>query len=279
MTLRTDAYFGCYEHRCLAADRLQLRVSGQWLDCAAYEGGALKLAGWVGELVCPNATELCAGADDLEWPIVTAVTGPGDVTPAAGPTSGGTEITIVGTALGGGGRGNGTSRSSSRVYVCGIDAEVLSWKEVDGGGERLIARTGAAGDAAGSELCAGPAAASSLRCAEAPGNHTCHVRVLASEGRSFTARARTCTLGRRRLCDLSGGWDADSLVCVTLAIWPWVLVVLLALTAARWAYSIATDARRRGVAAVLPQAAAVENTPLREDGRHPRVGRRSQVWT
>ena len=102
---------------------------------------------------------------------------PGDVTPAAGPTSGGTEITIVGTALGGGGRGNGTSRSSSRVYVCGIDAEVLSWKEVDGGGERLIARTGAAGDAAGSELCAGPAAASSLRCAEAPGNHTCHVRV------------------------------------------------------------------------------------------------------
>ena len=282
VTLRTDAYFGCYEHRCLAADRLQLRVSGQWLDCAAYEGGALKLAGWVGELVCPNATELCAGADDLEWPIVTAVTGPGDVTPAAGPTSGGTEITIVGTALGGGGRGNGTSRSSSRVYVCGIDAEVLSWKEVDGGGERLIARTGAAGDAAGSELCAGPAAASSLRCAEAPGNHTCHVRVLASEGRSFTASRAYVYLGPPPpLCDLSGGWDADSLVCVTLAIWPWVLVVLLALTAARWAYSIATDAATtRRSRLFFRKRAAVENTPLRERTGGTRAsGAGSQVWT
>ena len=79
----------------------------------------------------------------------------------------------------------------------------------------------------------------------------------------------------------SGGWDADSLVCVTLAIWPWVLVVLLALTAARWAYSIATDAATtRRSRLFFRKRAEVENTPLRERTGGTRAsGAGSQVWT
>ena len=108
------------------------------------------------------------------------------------------------------------------------------------------------------------------------------MRVLASEGRSFTASRAFVYIGPPPpLCDLSGGWDADSLVCVTLAIWPWVLVVLLALTAARWAYSIATDAATtRRSRLFFRKRAEVENTPLRERTGGTRAsGAGSQVWT
>ena len=58
-------------------------------------------------------------------------------------------------------------------------------------------------------------------------------------------------------------------------------VVLLALTAARWAYSIATDAATtRRSRLFFRKRAAVENTPLRERTGGTRAsGAGSQVWT
>ena len=56
---------GCFEHRCLAPERLQIRIGdSDWQDCNGH-GGLITLDDFDGELACPPASELCADAADL----------------------------------------------------------------------------------------------------------------------------------------------------------------------------------------------------------------------
>ena len=87
--LLASPYHGCYTHRCLSEERLQLRVDGQWHDCAER----VVISGWSGSIECPPTAELCARAADLHWPSIHAVR------PSRGPDAGGTSITISGRSL------------------------------------------------------------------------------------------------------------------------------------------------------------------------------------
>uniref|UniRef100_A0A7S2G2H4 Leishmanolysin-like peptidase n=1 Tax=Haptolina brevifila TaxID=156173 RepID=A0A7S2G2H4_9EUKA len=65
----SSQYLGCYAHRCLAPDQLQVQVGGRWHDCKAYNQ-SIVLEGWSGALRCPPAREFCAASADLGWPEV-----------------------------------------------------------------------------------------------------------------------------------------------------------------------------------------------------------------
>ena len=95
-TLVSAPYHGCYEHRCLSATQLQLRIAGVpiWLDCNA-NANELRLLGWSGVLRCPPASELCARATDLAWPQIDM----SSIRPQSGPAAGGTPLTIRGWHL------------------------------------------------------------------------------------------------------------------------------------------------------------------------------------
>lgn len=87
--LQASPYHGCYPHRCLSGQRLQVYVDGAWRECT----DELTVPGWSGALTCPPAEELCATAEERRWPAIATVH------PARGPAAGGTTLTISGVWL------------------------------------------------------------------------------------------------------------------------------------------------------------------------------------
>lgn len=214
-------YFGCYEHRCLSPSQLQVRVAGEWLDCSS-SGNSLRLAGWIGELKCPDAAELCAQADDLGWPEIA------HVTPSAGPTRGGTRVTVSGHSL----------DDVSSVTICGVPAVIVANNSETAGSDLdgvVVVETGTAWGTPQSLSVSSVDTGEVLR-----GNHNCHVRVIKSGGRYAELFEGFSYLGPppdQPDIDLSGGWTQDKVVALFMRLWPYVLSGVLGLSAIQWAYT------------------------------------------
>lgn len=222
------AYHGCYDHRCLSPSQLQLWVAGGWRDCNAA-AGAITLPGWTGSLTCPPASELCAAAADLGWPEVASVS------PAFGPVSGGTAITIVGSRLGDGVGGTQTPR----VLVCNTPCTAVAWP----GGNGAPAGAPAGGAAEPRDRLVATTAGAGL----AYGNTSCHVRVLKSGGREAIGYAMFTRVGPPEpscRIDLShGGWSAEKLTSLFLCFWPYVLSAGLGISLLRWGHGVSGQLR------------------------------------
>ena len=205
---------GCFEHRCLAPERLQIRIGdSDWQDCNGH-GGRITIDDFDGELACPPASELCADAADLRWPTVA------HVSPSEGPTGGGTSLTITGAEFPP--PDDGGPRPAVRVCdVAATDVAVISASEI-----RAI--TGAAPSDWRDET-------------------TCGVRVTLDDGPWAEAYGAFVYVGPRRSqppIELDDGWGAGTVLSVCLRLWPYILAFALAVAIGQWAYDTAFEARQ-----------------------------------
>ena len=221
-------YHGCYPHRCLREDRLQVYVAGRWHDCPGVESGSsadsgVSVAGWSGLLQCPPAAELCARATDLNWPDISSVA------PSSGPADGGTSITISGDNLYADGSANGTATDSAlpRVLVCGIEADGVRAAEPSAATpplQRVVATT---------PVSTMPSDAL---------NMSCHVTVWAADGREaiatnafrYVREPLACTILSAETFD----WSIPQLTSLYICLWPYILSGLAGLWVLRGGYKL-----------------------------------------
>ncbi len=239
---------GCYPHRCASPARLQLQVAGRWYDCNAFNQ-SIAVRDWTGRLRCPEASELCAGAPDLQWPEIRAIS------PSHGPAAGGTLLTIHGRYLLGRGVDHKAApwvricgRAAAGVRLAGLDGEGNRTNMTAAGGLRTATAVNATGDLANEHaivLALTPARPESKGVADAA---RCDVLVNATDDHValgwFTYDGDpppACHL----LADLNNvDWNSvDEMVALFICVCPMVLTAMATLAALRLGWMVRTRER------------------------------------
>lgn len=221
------AYFGCYEHRCVSATQLQLRIDNAWYDCLA-QGDLITPSGWTGSLQCPDPAELCEEAVDLGWPSLVTIS------PSSGEHTGGTPVTISGKRLVD--RMANGSLMLPRIFFCGKEALQVSY----------LNQTFAEGIDVFSAVAPVPPYVNTS-CA-AGGTETmiehkrsCHVRVVKAGGQYGRALGGFRYINpnpQQPAIDTSCGWDISVASRVLLRTWPYVVTLIVLFTISKLGYDI-----------------------------------------
>jgi len=268
--LVSSRYYGCYPHRCLSDQRLQVFIDGRWRDCVEDR---VLVAGWSGWLGCPPATELCASATDMRWPEIM------HVQPSHGPAAGGTSITLSGLWLasaelassGGGSDGTSTPDSVGTSFPdsgSGINGALGSGSgealDDTGGEDSGHADDGSDGGGGPSRVVVCGVAASGVRqtnataadgsvqlVAIAPAltvthggaalNLSCHISVsvggreaIALNAFRYVREAQACTI----LSVEEFEWDLPHLTSLYICGWPYALSAIAALWVIRGGWKV-----------------------------------------